>query len=224
MVILESVEKAFGKRVVLRGVSLRLQAGCTYGLCGRNGAGKTTLLRLITGMASPDAGKVRVMGKDPVCEWAVRREMGIVEDGDTYFPELTASEYLWWVGRLRGVEEKTCRGQTERLAKAFYIEDRLNDLTGSLSHGMRRKVAIASAFVGEPRLLVMDEPTNGLDVDSVRALCGLLIEHRKAGGTALLACHDREFLARASSHTITIDGGTVSEPVGIGEVVVGVGR
>lgn len=105
MIHLNKVEKTYGKRVVLSDVSLHLQPGCTCGLWGRNGVGKTTLLRIITGMLIPNRGSVRVLGKDPVNDWIVRRQMGIVEDTDTYFPELTAREFLWWVGQLRQVED-----------------------------------------------------------------------------------------------------------------------
>ena len=162
-------------------------------------------------------GAVRVFGKDPASDWIVRRQMGIVEDGDTYFPELTPEEFLWWVGRLRSVEESTCGAQIERLAKEFYIDDRLGDLTGSLSHGMRRKVAIASAFVGMPPLILLDEPTNGLDVDSARALGELLVEHRQGGGTAILACHDDGFVRGCCSEVIAIRDGQLAEPVAVAQ-------
>jgi ABC-2 type transport system ATP-binding protein len=215
MLQLQGIRKAYGARVVLDALDLQLRPGRTCGLWGRNGTGKTTLLRIISGMLLPDAGTVRVFGRDPASDWSVRRQMGIVEDGDTYFPELTPEEYLWWVGRLREVEEETCGRQIERLAKAFYIEDRLGDLTGSLSHGMRRKVAMASAFIGMPPSILLDEPTNGLDVDSAEALAELLIEHRQGGGTAVLACHDRGFVERCCSEVIAISGGRlVQQPSG----------
>jgi ABC-type multidrug transport system ATPase subunit len=212
-----AVRKCFGQRVVLDGLDAHLRPGCTYGLWGRNGVGKTTLLRIVSGMLLPDGGVVRVLGKDPAADWLVRRQVGIVEDGDTYFPELTAAEYLWWVGRLRKADDAATDRSIDRLAAAFYIEDRLGDLTGSLSHGMRRKVAIASAFVGRPQIVVMDEPTNGLDVDSLRALCSLLAEHRGRGGMALLACHDGPFVRSACSHVVRIEDGRLSEPVPVAE-------
>lgn len=217
MVQLDSIEKCYGSRRVLDGVNLDLLSGGTYGLWGRNGIGKTTLVRILTGMLLPDAGTVRVLGKDPAKDWIVRRQMGIVEDGDTYFPELTAGEFLWWVGRLRHVDEDACRQQVDRLASALYISDRLDDQTGSLSHGMRRKVAICSAFVGWPELIVMDEPTNGLDVDSVQVLCRLLVEHRSRGGIGLLASHDWQFIQNSCSHVVVMNGGRVLEPATIDE-------
>jgi ABC-2 type transport system ATP-binding protein len=224
MVQLDKIEKRYGQRLVLDGVTLGLLPSATYGLWGRNGIGKTTLVRILTGMLLPDAGTVRVLDKDPAADWIVRRQMGIVEDGDTYFPELTAGEFLWWVGRLRHVHDDACREQVDRLASALYIDDRLDDQTGSLSHGMRRKVAIASAFIGWPKLIVMDEPTNGLDVDSVQALCRLLIEHRSQGGTGLLACHDWQFIRNSCSHVVAMDNGHVSEPMTIDEASADSGR
>lgn len=110
-----------------------------------------------------------------------------------------------------------CRRQVDRLARAFNIDDRLDDLTGSLSHGMRRKVAIATAFVGWPPLILLDEPTNGLDVDSVAALCQLLVEHRNAGGSSLLACHDSQFVRDVCTHVVVAQASGIAEPVALAE-------
>jgi len=209
MITLENIIKRFDACVALDRVSLRMQQGEIYGLWGRNGAGKTTLLRIISGILPPEEGTVRVFDKNPVKEWRVRRQMGIVEDDDAYFPELTVVEFLWWVARLRNLTDTECAVQTEYLSHCFYIDKRLDDFIGSLSHGMRRKVLIASAFLGQPKIMLLDEPTNGLDVDSLDALCRLLQEHRQNSGIAILACHDSQFIARVCSEVVTMENGKV---------------
>ena len=210
MIKLENIVKRFGDCMALNQVSLDMHQGKIYGLWGRNGAGKTTLLRVISGILSPEEGTVRVLDKDPAKEWRVRRQMGIVEDDDAYFPELTVVEFLWWVARLRHLTDEQCDNEIEQLSRIFYIDKRVDDLIGSLSHGMRRKVLIASAFIGQPRLIMLDEPTNGLDIDSTDALCKLLEEHRQMAGTAIIACHDSHFIEKICSDVLILKEGTVT--------------
>jgi ABC-2 type transport system ATP-binding protein len=209
MIKLENIVKRFNGCVALDGISLDMHEGKTYGLCGRNGAGKTTLLRVLSGILSPEEGVVRVLDKDPAKEWRIRRQMGIVEDGDAYFPELTVVEFLWWVGRLRDLTDEQCNDETEQLTHMFYIDKKVDDLISSLSHGMRRKVLIASVFIGRPRIIMLDEPTNGLDVDSLDVLYKLLDEHRQNGGLAIIACHDSCFIDKACSDVVTLVEGRI---------------
>ena len=209
MIKLENIVKRFGDCMALNQVSLDMHQGKIYGLWGRNGAGKTTLLRVISGILSPEEGTVRVLDKDPAKEWRVRRQMGIVEDDDAYFPELTAVEFLWWVARLRNLTDEQSNNEIEQLLRVFYIDKRAHDLIGSLSHGMRRKVLIASAFIGQPKLIMLDEPTNGLDVDSLDALCKLLEDHRQKQGAAIVACHDSHFIKKVCSDVITLEDGKI---------------
>ena len=216
MIQLEDIRKQYERCVALDQISLNLECGKAYGLWGRNGAGKTTLIRIVLGVLSPDHGTVRVFGNDPKREWSVRREIGIVSDEDEYFPELTVEEFLWWVGKLRSVRDSVYKEQVERYTHAFYIDEHRNHLMSSLSHGARRKVSVISAFIGEPKLIVMDEPINGLDIDSIEALCYLLKKHRGEGGSVLIACHDATFIKEVCTDIIEIDKGKMVQygPVG----------
>ena len=209
MIQLENIRKQFDQCVALDRVSLDLEDGRTYGLWGRNGAGKTTLIRIILGVLPPDRGSVRVFGNDPKKDWSVRREIGMVTDEDEYFPEITIEEFLWWVGKLRLVKESVLEEQIERYTRAFYIDEHKNHLIGSLSHGTRRKVSVISAFIGAPKLIVMDEPLNSLDIDSIEALCHSLKKHRQDGGAALVACHDATFIKEVCTDIIEIDKGRI---------------
>jgi len=184
-----------------------MAAGRAYSLWGRNGAGKTTLIRLIAGLLAPDQGRVEVLGRDPAHDWRIRREIGLVEDQDSCFPELTAEEFLWWVGRLRGLGEDACEEEIRVLAGKFYLQERISDQVSCLSYGMRRKTLLASAFVAAPKVVLIDEPTTGVDVDSLESLIGLLEEHQRRGGVAVIACHDRGFRDRVCSDVIELEGG-----------------
>ncbi|MHC4225897.1 MAG: ABC transporter ATP-binding protein [Planctomycetota bacterium] len=218
MIQLENIRKQYERCVALKQISLNLKYGKAYGLWGRNGAGKTTLIRIVLGVLSPDCGTVRVFGNDPKREWSVRREIGIVSDEDEYFPELTVEEFLWWVGKLRSIKDSLYQEQIKRYAQAFYIDEHRNHLISSLSHGTRRKVSVISAFIGKPKLIVMDEPINGLDIDSIEALCSLLRKHREEGGAALIACHDAAFMKEVCTDIIEIDKGRIIRHGPVGSV------
>ena len=209
MIQLENIRKQYDHCVALDQISLHLGYGKAYGLWGRNGAGKTTLIRIVLGVLSPDHGSVRVFGADPKKDWSVRKEIGIVTDEDEYFPELTVEEFLWWVGKLRSVKEDVFAEQIERYTRAFYLDEHRNHLIGSLSHGTRRKVSVISAFIGAPKLIVMDEPLNGLDIDSIEVLCSSLKKHREDGGAALIACHNATFIKEACTDIVEIDKGRI---------------
>jgi ABC-type multidrug transport system ATPase subunit len=203
--------KSFGPRCVLRDVSLSFEPGRAYGLCGKNGSGKTTLLRIVSGMTAPDRGTVRVLDQDPAVAWSVRRHMGIVEDADVYFPELTVREFLWWVSRIRLCDGLPVEQAIDSLLERINLADRAEELVGALSHGMRRRVYLASAFVGRPPILLLDEPTVGLDHDSLDILVGLILDHRREG-LVVCASHDRDFVARACTDVLTLQEGGVGAP------------
>lgn len=211
MICLEHVRKQFGQNVVLADVSLVTEYGKAYALQGKNGAGKTTLIRIALGLMLSDRGVVRVFDEDPRSNWAIRREIGIVSDEDAYFPELTVEEYLWWVGRLRFIDNNICEKQIDAYTRVFCVDDRRDHLISSLSHGMRRKVLIMSAFIGGPKLIVMDEPTNGLDADSLGVLRDLLRDHAKKGNTAVISCHDMVFAKTACTNLIMLERGKVMQ-------------
>jgi ABC-2 type transport system ATP-binding protein len=209
MICLEHVRKQFGPHVVLADVSLVTEEGKAYALQGKNGAGKTTLIRIALGLMPADSGVVRVFHADPCVNWAIRKEIGFVSDEDAYFPELTVEEYLWWVGRLRSVDSGTCAAQIAAYTSMFCLDEAKDHFISSLSHGMRRKVLIISAFIGEPKLIVMDEPTNGLDTSALQVLGDLLKSHANRGNTAVISGHDLAFAKMACTDVILLEEGKV---------------
>jgi ABC-2 type transport system ATP-binding protein len=189
-VCLDGVVKRYGGRTVLDGVSVEVPPGIT-GLVGPNGAGKSTLVRAMLGLVRLAAGSVRVFGIDPaVAPRAVRRLIGVVPEDDCAVPGLSGIEMVQYAGRLSGLPT------TEALRRAHEVldwcdagQERYREVE-TLSVGMRQKVAFAAAIVHDPRLVILDEPTNGLDPLERRAMLGRLVAlARDHGKTVLVSTH-----------------------------------
>jgi sodium transport system ATP-binding protein len=153
------------------GLDWRAEDGCISGLLGPNGAGKTTLLRIVAGLLVPDAGQVRVDGIDV----ATRRSealarIGVLSDARGLYPRLTARENIAYYGRLHGMTAQAVRERTELLAQMLQMAPLLDRRTEGFSQGERMKTALARALVHDPHNIILDEPTNGLDVQATRAL------------------------------------------------------
>ncbi|MFC1763070.1 ABC transporter ATP-binding protein [Planctomycetota bacterium] len=209
MVELQNISKAFNEQIVLDHINLDLNPHRIYGLRGRNGAGKTTLMNIILGIHAPDEGTVRVLGKDPQHDWQIRQSIGTLQEEDAYFPELTTTEFLWWVGRLRGMTDTQSTQQIKILTEQFYLTHKLDHLIESLSYGMIRKVLLAAAFMAGPQILLLDEPSNGLDTDSVDSLRTLLAQHQQKGGTALIISHNQSFIQSICTDIIVLADGKI---------------
>jgi ABC-2 type transport system ATP-binding protein len=177
--------KRFGRREVLRGIDLQVPQNVVFGYLGPNGAGKSTTIHLLTGLMRPSAGEVRVLGHDVVRERAaVQRLIGYLPGDFVASPELTGEQYLRHLAALRGGVSWSV---VEQLADRFQLV--LDHRIGTLSHGNRQKVGIVQAFMHEPRLLVLDEPTTGLDPLVQRQFIQLVRESRAAGQTVFLSSH-----------------------------------
>jgi ABC-type multidrug transport system ATPase subunit len=210
MVELRAISKAFGELLVLDQINLDLSPHHLYGLRGRNGAGKTTLMNIILGLCPPDKGTARVLGKNPEQDWQIRHTIGTLQEEDAYFPELTAAEFLWWVGRLRGMTDTHSEQQIKAIAEQFYLSHKLDHRMESLSYGMIRKVLLAGAFMADPQILLLDEPSNGLDTDSVDSLRTLLNQHQQKGGTALIISHNQSFIQEICTDVLVLDNGKIT--------------
>lgn len=166
--------RRFGHRVVLRDVSLSAGAGEVLLLLGPNGAGKTTLLRVLAGLLRPSQGSVERRGR-----------VGMVAHHSMLYDALTAEENLRFFARLRGVN----LGDVKPLLERVGLERRAKDRVGSFSRGMVQRLAISCALLGEPEILLLDEPLSGLDEASSQAVLNLLRELRQAGRAVLVASH-----------------------------------
>ncbi len=207
---LAGVVKRYGRRTVLDGVALEVPEGIT-GLVGPNGAGKSTLLRVMLGLVRRSGGTVSVLGRDPAREpLAVRAQVGVVPEDDCTVPGLSGVEMVAFAARLSGLPA------TEALRRAHEVldwcdagQERYRDVE-TLSIGMRQKVACAAAIVHDPRLVILDEPTNGLDPLERRAMLGRLVTlAREHGKTVLVATHVLRDVEAICDRVIGLVGGRV---------------
>ena len=185
-----AVRHAFGARQALNGVSLEVRPGEIYALLGPNGAGKTTLVRAICGRLRPNSGEVRLVGRDPFRDGEARAALGLAPQALALYPQLTVEENLQTFASLAGLRGKAV-GQAVALAMAVtQTGERAGDLVRGLSGGFQRRVNIAAAILAGPKLLVLDEPTVGVDLSAKGAISDALIRLRGEGVGILLVTHD----------------------------------
>lgn len=181
--------KRYGKVRALSDFSLTISPGEVFGLLGPNGSGKTTFLRTLCGYLAPSSGSIRVFGHDVVKDaMAARTQIGYAPESAALYRHMRVGEFLRFVARLRGVKNNQVNDAVERVAEMVAIKDRLNTPIPALSRGYRQRVGIAQALVHTPRLVVLDEPTNGLDPRQIIETRELI--RRLAGQhTVLLSSH-----------------------------------
>ncbi|MCK6587066.1 MAG: ABC transporter ATP-binding protein [Polyangiaceae bacterium] len=205
--VIKGIQKRFGGREVLRGLELVVERGETVAVVGPNGAGKSTLLGVVAGIIEPEAGSVTLEGEPLIGRRApARARLGFVPEGADPPPHLLAGELLALCAALKQVEILPT-SLLERLGVAALLEQPV----GSMSLGQRRRTCLAAALVGEPLLLVLDEPTNGLDPGGVEMLASLLRDRREAGGMALISTHDRAFAEAAGAKLIRLEIGRAAQ-------------
>jgi ABC-2 type transport system ATP-binding protein len=165
LIRVEGLTVLYGRRAALDGVALEITAGSRVALLGPNGAGKSTLLGVLGGVLAPDRGGALIEGLTPERFRAGPRNLGWLSERAPLAAELTVLEHLRLAARLRGLSPDEERSEIERLVSALSLGDRLGRLAGGLSSGARRQAALAAALLGRPKLLLLDEPTKGLDPD-----------------------------------------------------------
>ncbi len=214
MIIANDLHKSFktktGTVTAVDGVSFTAHDGQITGLLGPNGAGKTTTMRMLYTLMTPDRGEVRVDGldtaRDPV---AVRRALGVLPDARGVYKRLTARENIAYFGELHGLSSKQIAERTKALSDALDMGDILDRQTEGFSQGQRTKTAIARALVHDPRNVILDEPTNGLDVMTTRAMRGFLRQLREEGRCVIFSSHIMQEVAALCDRIVIIAKGTV---------------
>jgi len=214
MIQIQGLRKSFKARGdVIRAVddvTFEARDGEITGLLGPNGAGKTTTLRMLYTLMSPDEGRVLVDGLDPVVQPGdVRRRLGVLPDARGLYKRLTARENVAYFGRLHGIGEDEIRARTERLNLALGMQEFIDRRTEGFSQGQRTKTAIARALVHDPRNVLLDEPTNGLDVMTTRALRRFLGQLKAEGRCVLFSSHIMQEVAALCDRIVVIAHGRV---------------
>ncbi len=210
MIELRDLNKAFGDVKAVDGVSFTARDGEITGLLGPNGAGKTTTLRMLYTLMKPDSGQVLVDGVDAAVDpVSVRRSLGVLPDSRGLYKRLTASENIEYFGRLQGVDEATLAQRRDALIAALDMADIADRRTDGFSQGQRVKTAIARALIHEPRNVILDEPTNGLDVMATRAMRDFLRHLRDQGRCVLFSSHIMQEVGVLCDRIVVIAHGRV---------------
>ena len=213
MIDARGMTKSFGKRGeihAVRDVSFAAPDGHITGLLGPNGAGKTTLLRMLATLIVPDAGSASIGGLDVVRErYAVRERIGVLSDARGLYPRLTARENVRYYGTLHGLSGEFLEARIETLIHTLGLDALADRRTQGFSQGEKMKVAIARALVHDPATILLDEPTNGLDIMSVRALREQLRRLRTEGKCLLFSSHVMQEVAALCDRIVILGAGRV---------------
>ena len=214
MIRAEGLRKAFRTRgevvQAVDGLDFVAADGQITGLLGPNGAGKTTTLRMLYTLMAPEAGRVLVDGLDAAFVPArVRATLGVLPDARGLYKRLTARENVAYFGELHGLDDAVIRARIARLCDALDMHEFIDRRTEGFSHGQRTKTAIARALIHDPRNVVLDEPTNGLDVMTTRALRRFLLGLRDDGRCVLFSSHIMQEVARLCDRIVVIARGRV---------------
>src|SRR5690606_17501681 len=210
MLEVQGLRKAFGAVKAVDGVGFTAGDGAITGLLGPNGAGKTTTLRMLYTLMRPDGGSILVDGIDALAQpLEARRRMGVLPDAKGLYKRLTARENIEYFGRLQGLDEATVRERCDQLIEALDLKDIADRRTEGFSQGQRVKTAIARALVHAPRNILLDEPTNGLDVMATRAMRRFLLGLRQAGHCVLFSSHIMQEVAALCDRIVVIAHGRV---------------
>jgi len=204
------LQKRFGRVVAVRGVSLRALDGRITGLLGPNGAGKSTTLRILYTVLVPDGGDAMIDGVSAVRQpLEARRRMGVLPHGAGIYPHLTARENIAYFGALHGLDREERNTRAAELIGLLEMEEFADRLAKGFSQGQRVKTALARALVHRPRNVLLDEPTNGLDVMAVRSLRRLLGKLRDEGHCVLFSSHVMQEVGALCDDVVVIAHGTV---------------
>jgi len=210
MILVENLSKRFGPTVALDGVSFRVEAGEIVGLLGPNGAGKTTIMRVLTGYLPPTSGRARVAGYDvqarPI---EVRRRIGYMPETVPVYGELTVLGYLKFVADLRGIPKGEAGRSIEAGMRLAGVAEVAGRLIGHLSKGYRQRVGLAQALIHDPDILILDEPTVGLDPKQVVEIRNLIRELAQRR-TVILSSHILPEVSQICSRVIIIDRGVIA--------------
>ena len=197
-------------RTAVNGLSLRVEQGEVVGFIGPNGAGKSSTIKALMGFLEPAGGEIRLLGERAGSPSA-RRHVGFLPEVALYYPWLTPLETLWMYGRLAGLSDKATRLQSQELLERVGLKGRERERLKNFSKGMQQRVGIAQALLGNPKLLILDEVSSGLDPLGRRDLRDLLLEQKEKGVTIFFSSHELTEVAQLCDRVVLVHGGKVKD-------------
>jgi ABC-2 type transport system ATP-binding protein len=204
MIELENVVKRYGNKTAVDRLNLTLKPGELFAFLGPNGAGKTTTIKMMCGLLLPTSGTIRIAGYDIRTQGDLaRQQLSYVPDQPFLYEKLTGREFLQFIAEMYGMPSDYARDRIERVIGLFRLQEFVDELTERYSHGMRQRTVFAAALLHEPKVLVVDEPTVGLDPPSVRQLKNILRDEASRGVTICLSTHSLD-VAQELASTIGI--------------------
>jgi ABC-2 type transport system ATP-binding protein len=208
LVLIERLQKNFGAKTVLTGVTWQIPRGQIGGLLGPNGAGKTTLFRLLMGILKADAGTIQIDGRDCFEDRVmVKRLVGFLPDEPVFYSYLSGREILELSAGMHGLDPIDAVRRLDSLIARLGLQEAMSQYADDYSRGMKKKLGLLLALLHQPPLLVLDEPTNGLDVESTRQFFDLMRELARAGTTIVFSTHLMDQVERLCSHAAVLHQG-----------------
>jgi ABC-2 type transport system ATP-binding protein len=209
MIEVKDLTKYYGPQLAVSRLDFQVAAGEIVGFLGPNGAGKTTTLKILAGFLAPSAGTARINGYDCVTDsLAVRRSLGYVPENVAIYPDLTVTQFLRFAARAKGVSAKTETREVDRVVAACGLEEVRGKLVAALSKGFRQRLGLAQALVNQPPLLIMDEPTIGLDPSQIVEI-RQLIQNLEGAHTVMLSSHILPEVSQLCHRVIIINRGQI---------------
>jgi ABC-2 type transport system ATP-binding protein len=206
VIIARELVKRYGKVVALNGLNLAIPRGSICAVIGPNGSGKTTAFGLLAGLLEPDGGSIELFGEGPFDPARQAGRLGLMPQDSSPSPHATLRQSLRYYGELSGLSRAVARQQADHWLKRVHLAERGNSKQSQLSHGMRRRFSLAQAFLGDPELVLLDEPTAGLDPELVAEMRGLFAE-RRGQATLLISSHVLSELEGLCDYAVFIEGG-----------------
>ena len=207
-VVADKLIKRFDKTTAIDGLSLTINRGEIYGLIGRNGAGKTTTFNILSGLMKPSSGTVKIFGLGYANhEFEIRGRLGVMRDHSYLYEQLTGVEYLQFVGKVFSLSEREILERTEELFDFMDLNSARNQLIHEYSKGMKKKLTLASVFLHRPRLMILDEPFEGIDSVSIPSIRNAFVAMKKAGATIVFSTHILEHVERLCTTIGIIENG-----------------
>ncbi|MFN7918798.1 MAG: ATP-binding cassette domain-containing protein [Bryobacteraceae bacterium] len=211
MIRVDGLHKSFGDFKAVDGVSFTANDGTVTGLLGPNGAGKTTTLRMIYGLMRPDSGAIEIDGHNLVADpIGAQARLGVLPDLSGLYPRLTAREHIRYYGRLHGLTDAQLTPEIDKWIHLLDLREHADKRVAGFSHGERTKVALARALVHHPRNVLLDEPTNGLDVMSTRTVRELIRELRGQGKCVVFSSHVMQEVSALCDRIVIVSRGRVA--------------